>query len=253
MESDHEEEDLEIREVKKHKREWNIPRKVSDRLPDLKKSSLLIVCSPVCTGKSNLVVNLLASKNMWGPDHNGKSAFSTIYLFAPCIECDETLKRLRELPNVVTYDSYDEKALATIVANQKDKTPEERENICIVCDDIAGHVGQRSPFMYLASIYRHISCCLMYCVQSYKGLISPLVRQQCSGLLLGPVGDTCLRQVCEEYSDKCGGAQSLLESHRKCCQEKYNFMYMRFDRGPQAEIYHNFGKRVWPKCDQHLH
>ena len=80
--------------------------------PNLPKPpALLLMISPIRTGKSTIVSNLLLNSNFFGQDY-----FDETIVFSPTIHNDKTSRFLRK--HATCYDTYSDDILDSIIQDQ---------------------------------------------------------------------------------------------------------------------------------------
>jgi len=230
--------DLTILPVKQDHFGINIRRPVHENLPDIQKGANTLIVSSVRSGKSNLLVNLLLNSNFY------KDAFDDVYIFSSTIHQDQTSRKLEEAFPATTYDSFDENKLLRILEHQQSyDDPEDRPAIALILDDLPP-LKANSLFFQIASRYRHYGIgLLLYSVQNFK-MVSPIVRNNATNLILGTLNSAQVAQIGETFQDNIGDKEIFKKLHRQAVPERFNFLHAHLDRYP-AEVFQNFDRLIY--------
>ena len=201
--------------------------------------SLLLMISPVKTGKSTIISNLFLNEDFYGQEF-----FDDVKIISNTIKNDVTSRFLNKAFEV--YDFYSDEIIDGIVENQKKFDKEDQPQIAVVLDDCLGSIKRESKINHLSSRYRHFNIkMLIISSQKFTGSVSPIIRANATDVIIGspfPNQKELLR-VAEEYGDLFGGADNWLRLYRKATPNKYDFCYMDLQSNPPL-MYHNFSKVV---------
>ena len=201
--------------------------------------SLLLMISPVKTGKSTIISNLLLSDSMYGQD-----CFDNVHILSNTIMNDVTSRHLLKVYDV--YDKYDDNIINNIVNNQIKFEKEEQPEIAIVLDDCLGSVKREATVNHLASRFRHYNIKLMIISsQKFTNSVSPVVRSNATDVIIGSPfpNKKELSNVASEYGDLFGGEENFLKIYQKATPNRYDFLYLDLQENPPL-AYHNFEKVV---------
>jgi hypothetical protein len=201
--------------------------------------SLLLMISPIRTGKSTIVNNLLLNNNFFGQDY-----FDDTIVISPTIFNDKTSRFLQKACSC--YDEYSDELLEQILDDQKSYDDlSMRPSIALVLDDVIGvfkgRQGREPMINGLASRFRHygIDLLLMSC-QNYRK-VSPVIRSNSTHMIIGSPfpNNRELGKIAEEMGDQFGGEDNFLKIYHKATPEKYDFLYLNLTTNP-PEAWHNF-------------
>ena len=228
--------DLSILPVKQDNFGINIRRPLHPLLPKANEGANVLLVSSVKSGKTNLLTNLLLNSNFY------KDAFDDVYIFSQTLHQDQTGRRIKESFPATSYDTFSEETLRRILDYQHTFEDDERPSIAIILDDIPP-LKPKSTFFTLASNFRHHGIgLLLYSVQNFK-MVSPIVRNNATNLILGTLNTQQLKQISEVYGENFGGEENLMRFHRIAVPERFNFLYGRLDEYP-AKLHKAFDPKV---------
>ena len=208
-----------------------------------KPPALLLMISPIRTGKSTIISNLLLNPNFYGGEY-----FDETIVFSPTIHNCKTSRFLRK--HATCYDTYSDELLEGIVADQssyEDKSM--RPSIALILDDVIGVFkgkGGREPMINsLASRFRHYGIdMLLMSSQNYRR-VNPVVRSNATHMIIGSPFPNVkeLNKIFEELGDSFGGAKNMEAIYRKATPEKYDFLYLDLTSNPPI-AYKNFQEQI---------
>tara|TARA_R110002020_G_scaffold73642_1_gene188971 strand:+ start:3462 stop:4256 length:795 start_codon:yes stop_codon:yes gene_type:complete len=201
--------------------------------------SLLLMLSPVKTGKSTIISNLLLNESCYG-----QLFFDDVQIMSNTIANDVTSRFLNKAFN--THDHYDDKIIDGIINRQKSFDKADQPEIALILDDCLGSIKRESKVNHLASRYRHFNIkLLVISSQKFKGSVSPIIRANATDVIVGSPfpNQKELLAVAEEYGDLFGGSDNWLRLYRLATPNKYDFAYMSLQDNPPV-MYHNFEKVI---------
>tara|TARA_R110001592_G_scaffold7686_1_gene42606 strand:- start:1662 stop:2450 length:789 start_codon:yes stop_codon:yes gene_type:complete len=205
--------------------------------------ALLLMISPVRTGKSTIINSLmLGSKDMGFYD--GQERFDNVSIISQTIANDITSRFMRKA--FETYDSYDDSIIDGIIERQKSYEKEEQPEIAVILDDCLGTIKREAKINHLCSRYRHFNIrLLIISSQKFKGSVSPVVRTNATNVIVGSPfpNQKELSAVAEEYGDNFGGIDNWMKIYKLATPNRYDFLHMNFQANP-PEAYHNFEKLI---------
>jgi len=205
--------------------------------------ALLLMISPVRTGKSTIINSLmLGSKDMGFYD--GQERFDNVSIISQTIANDITSRFMRKA--FETYDSYDDSIIDGIIERQKSYEKEEQPEIAVILDDCLGTIKREAKINHLCSRYRHFNIrLLIISSQKFKGSVSPVVRTNATNVIVGSPfpNQKELAAVAEEYGDNFGGIDNWMKIYKLATPNRYDFLHMNFQANP-PEAYHNFEKLI---------
>ena len=240
--------DLNILPVKPPAIQNELKRPVDPRLPDINSGALVLLVSPVKTGKSTIISNLLLSPQFY------KDSFEIVYIISNTIHNCVTSRFLLEQFPDTTYDHYDDSIIRNIITYQSSFPKSKMPRICIVLDDILGSIGRNDAVIHLCSRYRHYNIkLLLFASQMFKAT-PPVVRSNISNCIIGgPMPNASeLDKISEEFSSLYGGHDNFIKLYHECTKVKYNFMHLRLHENP-ALCYRNFTEEIWRGKDAGEH
>ena len=201
--------------------------------------SLLLMISPIRTGKSTLISNLLLNSNFYG-----QHFFDEVFCISPTIMNDKTSRFLRKAFSC--HDEYSDELVQGIIKSQEGfDNPEDRPDIALILDDIIGQIRRESYLNHLASRFRHYNIkLLLMSSQNYRA-VSPIIRSNCTHMVIGSPfpNNKELGKIAEEIGDQFGGADNFLRIYHLATPEKYDFLYLDLTQNPPL-AYHNFEKVI---------
>ncbi len=204
--------------------------------------SLLLMISPVRTGKSTLISNMLLREDFY----DAQERFDQVNIISNTIANDVTSRFLRKAFDGNCHDFYSDEVIHGIVESQKKYDKEDQPEIAIVLDDCLGSIKQNSMINHLASRYRHFNIkLLVISSQKFTGSVSPIIRANATDVIIGSPfpNQKELEHVAEEYGDLFGGSKNWLKLYKKATPNKYDFCYMDLQENPPI-MYHNFEKVI---------
>lgn len=204
--------------------------------------ALLLMISPVRTGKSTIISNLLLGDNEMG-FYDAQERFHTTTIISNTIANDITSRFLKKAFD--THDSYNDNIIDGIVNQQKSYKKEEQPDIAVILDDCLGSIRREARINHLASRFRHFNIRLLIISSQNFRSCSPVVRQNATNVLVGSPfpNQKELGKMAEEYGDVFGGAENWLKIYKKATPDKYNFLHMDFQSNP-PKAYRNFEELI---------
>jgi hypothetical protein len=202
--------------------------------------ALLLMISPIRTGKSTIISNLLLNSHFYGQDY-----FDEVMCISPTIYNDKTSRFLKKAFDC--YDGYDDKIIIDLIKKQEGfaDNMDERPEIAVILDDILGTIRREANVNHLASRFRHYGIkLLLMSSQNYRS-VSPVIRSNATNMIIGsPFPNTKeLGKIAEEMGDQFGGYDNFLKIYYTATPEKYDFLYLDLQSNPPL-AYHNFEKVI---------
>ena len=195
----------------------------------------VLMVSPVKTGKSTIISNLLLNDKFYGPDY-----FDDVMVISNTINNDLTSRFIKEHFDV--EDHYNDAMIEKLIERQTSfKKKEDQPEVALVLDDILGSLKSGSLVNTLSARFRHYNIkLLLFSTQVFR-YVNNVVRQNTTDLIVGsPFPNRKeLLKVAEEYGSVVGGQQNWLKIYAAATPERYNFLYMDLQSNP-VKCYRNF-------------
>ena len=213
--------------------------------PSLKKKPLhpflpqppacVLMVSPVKTGKSTIISNLLLNDEFFGPEY-----FDDVLVISNTINNDMTSRFIKQHFDV--EDHYNDSMIDGLVDRQISfKTKKDQPEVALVLDDILGSLKAGSRVNTLSARFRHYNIkLLLFSTQVFR-YVSNIVRQNTTNLIVGsPFPNRKeLLKVAEEFGDVFGGPKEFMKVYKLCTPNRYDFMHCDLQSNPPL-AYHNF-------------
>tara|TARA_B100000780_G_C21011919_1_gene405276 strand:+ start:71 stop:829 length:759 start_codon:yes stop_codon:yes gene_type:complete len=195
----------------------------------------VLMVSPVKTGKSTIISNLLLNDKFYGPEY-----FDDVMVISNTINNDLTSRFIKEHFDV--EDHYNDAMIEKLIERQTSfKKKEDQPEVALVLDDILGSLKSGSLVNTLSARFRHYNIkLLLFSTQVFR-YVNNVVRQNTTDLIVGsPFPNRKeLLKVAEEYGSVVGGQQNWLKIYAAATPERYNFLYMDLQSNP-VKCYRNF-------------
>jgi len=190
--------------------------------------ALCLLISPVRTGKSTLISNMLLNDNFY----DGQNRFDNTTIISNTISNDITSRFLRRAFD--THDHYDDSIIDGIVKTQKSYDKEEQPEICVVLDDCLGSIRREAKINHLCSRYRHFNIKLLIVSSQNFRACSPIIRQNATNVIIGSPfpNQKELGKMAEEFGDNFGGADNFLKIYAQATPNRYDFLHLDFQSNP---------------------
>ena len=201
--------------------------------------ALLLMISPIRTGKSTIINNLLLNSQFFGQDF-----FDEVMCVSPTIYNDKTSRFLKKAFDC--YDEYDDAIIDGLIEKQEAyEDPQDRPDIALILDDVIGVIRREAKVNHLASRFRHynIKLLLMSC-QNYRK-VSPIIRSNCTNMIIGSPFPNMkeLGKIAEEIGDQFSGPENFLKIYYTATPNKYDFLYLDLQSNPPL-AYRNFDEVI---------
>ncbi len=201
--------------------------------------ALLLMISPIRTGKSTIINNLLLNSKFFGQDF-----FDEVMCVSPTIYNDKTSRFLKKAFDC--YDEYDDSIIDALIEKQEGyEDPQERPDIALILDDIIGLIRREAKVNHLASRFRHYNIKLLLMSSQNYRKVSPVIRSNATNMIIGSPFPNMkeLGKIAEEIGDQFGGADNFLKIYYAATPNKYDFLYLDLQSNPPL-AYHNFDEII---------
>jgi hypothetical protein len=205
--------------------------------------ALLLMISPIRTGKSTVISNLLLNSNFYGQEY-----FDDTIVISPTIYNDKTSRFLKK--SCSCYDEYSDELLDQILDEQKSYDDlSMRPDIALILDDVIGIFkganGREPKINSLASRFRHYGIKLLLMSSQNYRKVSPVIRSNATHMIIGSPfpNNKELGKIAEEMGDQFGGADNFLKIYHQATPNKYDFLYLNLTENP-PEAWHNFSTLI---------
>ena len=206
--------------------------------------ALVLMISPIATGKSTIISNLLLGDYESG-FYNAQERFDDTFVISNTIANDITSRYVRQA--FTTFDEYDDSIVNSIVSRQKSyESKEDMPDIAVILDDCLGSIKREASVNHLASRFRHYNIrLLLFSSQKFTGAVSPVIRANATNVIIGsPFPNQAeLIRIADEYGDLFGGEKRFLEIYKKATPNRYDFLHLDLKSNP-PKAYHNFEKLI---------
>ena len=207
-----------------------------ENLPQL--PALVLMISPVKTGKSTIISNLLLNESFYGPDF-----FENVHIISNTINNDLTSRFLAERFDV--EDNYNDEMIVNLLETQKSYEKKDQPEIALILDDVLGSIKKTAEVNMLATRFRHYNIkLLLFSTQVFRQ-VSNIIRGNCTNLIIGsPFPNRKeLLKIAEEYGDLVDGVENFLKIYKKATPERYCFLHMAIQDNP-VKCYKNFEELI---------
>tara|TARA_R110002096_G_scaffold248690_1_gene441088 strand:+ start:3371 stop:4150 length:780 start_codon:yes stop_codon:yes gene_type:complete len=233
--------DLDILPVKEDGTEQKLSKPLHPHLPNIANGQVGILISPVKTGKSTIISNLLLNPNFY------KDQFDMVYIISNTINNDRTSRYLKEeFPETIFDDlSRIDEVIQNIIDYQDSFPRGEKPFIAVVLDDFLG-IKKSSKINYLATRARHYNIgLLLFASQLFRGL-ETTIRQNATFAIIGSPNpnEKEILKMSEEFGDRYGGQQNFLKLYKEASKKKYGFLYLDLQSNP-SKAYSTFNKLIY--------
>tara|TARA_R110000737_G_scaffold341029_3_gene364422 strand:+ start:1928 stop:2785 length:858 start_codon:yes stop_codon:yes gene_type:complete len=201
--------------------------------------ALLLMISPIRTGKSTIINNLLLNSQFFGQDF-----FDEVMCVSPTIYNDKTSRFLKKAFDC--YDEYDDSIIDNLIEKQEGyEDPQDRPDVALILDDIIGLIRREAKVNHLASRFRHYNIKLLLMSSQNYRKVSPVIRSNCTNMIIGSPFPNMkeLGKIAEEIGDQFGGQKNFLKIYYTATPNKYDFLYLDLQSNPPL-AYRNFDEII---------
>jgi hypothetical protein len=238
---------LDILPVKESPAKHKLKRPIHPILPDISTGQVGMLISPIKSGKSTLISNLILNPNFY------KDLFDNVYIISNTINQDDTSRFLRkQFPNTI-FDNVEDMdtIIGDIIKAQSQFPKSEMPFIAVILDDFLG-IKPGSKVFQLASRSRHYNIGLLLFASQLLRAVPSVVRSNSTFALLGgpQPNQKELLKAAEEFGSRYGGERNYLKLYDKATENPYSFLYLDLQSNPSI-AYKNFGEIIY-KGDREL-
>ena len=198
--------------------------------------SLLLIIGSVKAGKSNLVVNLLCSPEMF------KDKFDIVKIISNTLNADPKGKILNKYFDC--EDHYDDSMITDLIESQKKYEDFERPSIALVLDDILTKDFKKgNAVSFLATRFRHYGIGLLaFTTQSFRA-VSGLIRNNATDVIIMKQQNAKeTEKINEEFGDLFPNI--FMDLYKKAIEDApYSFLYLDIQTSP-ATAYIRFETKI---------
>lgn len=194
--------------------------------------SLLLIIGSVKQGKTNLLVNLCCSPEMF------KDRFEETYIISNSLNADPKGEILKKF--FICEDHYEDRMIEDIIERQK----KDKKNIAIFLDDILTKDFSRNNYIsFLSTRFRHHGVSMLcFLTQSFRS-ISGLIRGNATDvIIMKQQSNKELEKIIEEYGQFFGDTE-FRNAYNEVMKEPYSFIYAKLSENP-AQLFRRFEERL---------
>tara|TARA_R100000963_G_scaffold27265_1_gene18608 strand:+ start:720 stop:1433 length:714 start_codon:yes stop_codon:yes gene_type:complete len=198
--------------------------------------SLVLIIGSVKQGKSNLVVNMLCSPEMY------KDKFDIVKIISNTLNADPKGKILNK--HFDCEDHYEDSMIHSLVESQKSYEDFERPTVAVLLDDILTRdFSKNNAVSFLATRFRHYGIgMLLFTTQSFRA-VSGLIRNNATSVIVMKQQNNKEREkIEEEYGDMFPGIFNDMYEYA-INDEPYSFLYLDLATNP-ATGYIRFERKI---------
>ena len=207
---------------------------IHPHLPQL--PALILIVGSVKQGKSNLVVNILCSPEMY------KDKFNVVKIISNTLNADPKGRLLNK--HFDCEDHYEDSMVHSLVESQKSYEDFERPNVAVILDDIlTKDFGKNNAVSFLATRFRHYGIgMLLFTTQSFRA-VSGLIRNNATNVIvMKQQNKKELEKINEEYGDMFPNIFMDLYNYA-INDEPFSFLYLDLQTNP-ATAYIRFERVI---------
>lgn len=217
---------------------------IHENLPSM--PSLLLIIGSVRSAKSNLIVNLLCSPEMF------KDKFDIVKVVSTTLHSCHKGKIMDKYFDATS--EYKDSIIEDIKTSQSQYEATERPTYCLVLDDVLTQdFSKNNAVSFFATRFRHYIDMFIIATQGFRA-VSGLIRNNATDLIITKQQNQKeLTKIIEEYgsmfpsSDGAGdGEANLLNMYKEAHKERYSFLYLKLSENP-PHAFIQFHTQIYPK------
>ena len=217
---------------------------IHENLPAM--PSLLLIIGSVRSSKSNLIVNLLCSPEMF------LNKFDIVKVVSSTLHSCPKGKIMNKYFDATS--EYSDQIIEDIKTSQSQYDAIDRPTFCLVADDILTQdFSKNNALSFFATRFRHYIDFFIIATQSFRA-VSGLIRNNATDIIITKQQNQKeLMKIIEEYgsmfpsSDGAGdGEKNLLKMYQEAHKERYSFLYLKLSENP-PHAFIQFSEQIYPK------
>lgn len=198
--------------------------------------SLLLICGSVKQGKTNLLVNMACSPELY------KDRFTEIIFISNTLNADPKGKILKKYFRC--EDQYKDSIVEDIVKKQQEYDESTRPTIALFLDDILNKDFTKNNYVsFLSTKFRHFGIgMLCFTTQSFRA-VSGMIRGNATDIIIfKQQSNKETEKIIEEYGQYFGD-NNFKKMYDYVMSEKYRFLYLKLSENP-AQAFLCFEKKL---------
>jgi len=198
--------------------------------------SLLLIVGSVKQGKTNLLVNLACSPELY------KDRFDEVIFISNTLNADPKGKILKKYFRC--EDQYKDRTVEEIVAKQQEYDEATRPTIALFLDDILTKDFKKSNYVsFLSTKFRHYGIgMLCFTTQSFRA-VSGMIRGNATDIVIFKQQSNKEYEKIEEEYGQYYGESNFRKMYDYVMEEKYRFLYLKLSENP-AQAFLNFEEKI---------
>jgi hypothetical protein len=198
------------------------------------------------SGKTNLLMNLLTKKELYG------NYFNYTIVYSPTAGSYDDTYKVLNLPKENFVKEFGKEELDQLIESRKELIDakgiawvSKHSRVLIILDDIIANRAflESQTALKLFALLRHYLCSICVLVQSYSKLPRAL-RLNCNGVFVFPA----LQSEVEVIKDECCPAGINKKEFEKvidrCCEDQFSFLYINNHAKPGERVRKNLDEII---------
>ena len=198
--------------------------------------SLLLIVGSVKQGKTNLLVNMACSPELY------KDRFEEMIFISNSANADPKFKILKKYFRV--EDHYTDSIVEDIVKKQQQYDEATRPTIALFLDDILTKDFKKTNYVsFLSTKFRHFGIgMLCFTTQSFRA-VSGMIRGNATDIIIFKQQSNKEYEKIEEEYGQYFTDSNFRKMYDYVMAEKYRFLYLKLSENP-AQAYLNFEQKI---------
>ena len=199
--------------------------------------SLLLIVGSVKQGKTNLLVNMACSPELY------KDRFDEMIFISNSANADPKFKILKKYFRV--EDHYSDSIVEDIVKKQQTYDEATRPTIALFLDDILTKDFKKTNYVsFLATKFRHFGIGLLcFTTQSFRSISGGLIRGNTTDCIIFKQQSNKEYEKIEEEYGQYFGDTNFRRMYDYVMEEKYRFLYLKLSENP-AQAFLNHEEKI---------